>query len=92
MWDDFGPINLEVRVPQGVSLRASAACERTATETRELPAGARYFAPEDGEVQYDVYRADLQERTGELFLALDGGTWEKYAEGEKEVALGRAGG
>ena len=72
LWDDFGPINLEIRVPEGVRVRASVPC---------VPAGTRTVA-RDRRVSvaiqagtFDLYRATLTDRTGELLIAVGKDSW-----------------
>jgi len=79
MWDEFGPINLEIAVPEGVSCRASAACGKVGTEERTW-AGARLGGPEGARERYDIYRATLREKTGELFVAVGADTWHDSQE------------
>jgi hypothetical protein len=69
LWDQFGPINLEVRVPEGVPFRASVPCEKTAIAGRmKASKPARVVA---------LYRADLKDKTGELLVAVDAEAWKK---------------
>ncbi len=86
MWDEFGPINVEVAVPDGVPFRASIACEQEATEEREPPAPGSVVKPEET-VGYDIYRTTLKEKTGELFLAVNAEKWGERMQVEEDVAL-----
>jgi hypothetical protein len=87
-WNDFGPINLEVRVPVGVSCTASVAIEKDGEVTRPevsgIPGG-----------KFTRYRATLVEKadkTGELFVAVDQASWDSLpGPGAKAVAAGPAG-
>jgi len=87
MWDQFGPIRLAVGVPEGVPFRASVACEKGEVQERE-PKAAPYGADQKKGTGYDVYRATLTEKTGELFLAVDAEAWQKRMDSESELALG----
>lgn len=71
-WKEFGPINLEVAVPEGVSFRASVPCTNGPTEERS-------------EGQSDIYRGLVESKKGEIYLAVDAETWKKP---EKQVAAG----
>ncbi|MHC4665943.1 MAG: hypothetical protein ACYS9T_08305 [Planctomycetota bacterium] len=70
-WQDFGPINLEVAVPQGVPFRASVPCLNGGVEERQL---LRYGR--EKKVPCEVYRAELKQKTGELYLAVDAEAWK----------------
>jgi hypothetical protein len=76
MWDEFGPINLEVAVPEGVACRASTACAKTGTEGRNWR-GDRFAGPENTKDRFDIYRATLREKTGELLVAVDADAWHE---------------
>lgn len=60
LWDNFGPINVEVRVSEGVPFRASVPFEKA-------DAG-------DG---IPTYRAKLNDKTGELLVAVGAEAWKK---------------
>jgi hypothetical protein len=79
MWDDFGPINLEVSVPEGVPFHASVPCAKAGTEDRDLLQGID-SPRREGKVRTDLYRATLTRKTGELFLAVDAAAWLKAAQ------------
>jgi hypothetical protein len=69
-WQDFGPINLEVAVPQGVPFRASLPCLNGGIQERQL---SRY---REEKVPCEVYRAQLKQKTGEIYLAVDAEAWK----------------
>ena len=71
LWQDFGPINLEIAVPEGVTFRASVDCENAAVEERE----GYPYGPEKR--SFSIYRATLQTKTGELLMAVGSDSWEK---------------
>jgi hypothetical protein len=82
LWDSFGPIHLEVLVPQGADVRA----------TMPLVAGgqaqqAAVPATKDG-VRYEAHRATLTEKTGELLVALNAESWQQAVQRAKAKHLG----
>ncbi|MHC4621078.1 MAG: hypothetical protein ACYTEQ_25310 [Planctomycetota bacterium] len=70
-WQDFGPINLEVAVPEGVGFRASVPCNNGGVEERQV---SLYGRPK--KIPCEVYRAKLKQKTGELYLAVDAEAWK----------------
>ncbi|MBW8016357.1 MAG: hypothetical protein FVQ82_09235 [Planctomycetes bacterium] len=72
-WDEFGPINLEVTVPEGVQFRASVPCVKNPAKMTVIPNG-----PDKGKNNI-VYCANVKDKTGELFVAVDAGSWDKPA-------------
>ncbi|MBM3473973.1 MAG: hypothetical protein FJX75_11950 [Armatimonadetes bacterium] len=88
MWDEFGPINLEVVVPEGVACRVSTPCGKIGTEERKWP-GDRFSGGEEAKRPYDVYRAVLREKTGELFVAVGADTWHERVPDTQQTAQGR---
>jgi len=72
LWNDFGPINLEVAVPQGVPFGASVVCSKTGLEARQIN------APRPQGERFDIYRTVLTKKTGELYLAVDAEAWKKF--------------
>jgi len=79
LWKDFGPIHLTVAVPEGVPFRASVPSTRGEVEEREV-AGELLGLPRStdrpNKKRFDVYRATMTEKTGELFLALNAAAWK----------------
>jgi hypothetical protein len=71
LWKDFGPINLEVAVPEGISFRASVPCSNGGTEERPVHTHG------DNKARFDIYRAELKQKTGELYLAIDADAWKR---------------
>ncbi|MHC4499986.1 MAG: hypothetical protein ACYS21_12830 [Planctomycetota bacterium] len=69
-WQDFGPINLEVAVPQGVPFRASLPCLNGGVQERQLSRHSREKVP------CEIYRAKLKQKTGEIYLAVDAEAWK----------------
>jgi hypothetical protein len=80
MWKDFGPINLEADTPEGIPLRASIDCIPAGTVEREIRDGR---TGDMVKVKCDAHKAILTEKTGELFMAVDGEAWDKAT---KQVA------
>jgi len=78
LWKEFGPINLEVAVPEGVGFRGSVACGNGGVEERVVN---RYNSQKG---RFDIYRAVLKQKTGELYLAVDAEAWKKHG---KQVAV-----
>jgi hypothetical protein len=92
LWESFGPIQLAVRVAEGVAARASvpwaqsapawanqtvALLKQTAVAARDIPSGDA--------ARSVVYKATLTEphqRTGELFIALDKAAWDRTSQGK----------
>jgi len=73
LWEDFGPINLEVAVPERVAFRASVPCTNGGVEERPLSS----YRSEKG--QFTIYQAGLEQKTGELYLAVDATAWRQVA-------------
>jgi hypothetical protein len=78
LWDEFGPINLEVAVPEGIDFRASVPCDNGGVKKGGL-------SPHNTQnISFNIYKAELKQKTGELFLAVEADGWEKD---KIEVAL-----
>jgi hypothetical protein len=71
-WDRFGPINLEVAVPEGVDFRGSVACEKADVEERQITGLPN-------KVKCDIYTAVLNDKKSELLLAVDTEGWTNWA-------------
>jgi len=71
LWESFGPINLEVTVPAGMALKTSSPCKLDTTEGRSV--GEIPGVPKE---QRDIYRGIIEEKTGELFVAVDAERWQ----------------
>jgi len=88
MWKEFGPIELEVAVPEGLQMKSSVGCNEAGTEERELPKEViPGITPEKAKVKVAVYRATVTDKTGELFLAIDAQGWNKLTERKAKVAV-----
>lgn len=68
-WEYFGPINLEVAVPEGAKLLASVPC----VDAGPFELGTTDFHALGS--KYRAYRARLRQKTGELVVAVDAGSW-----------------
>jgi len=86
MWKEFGPIELEVAVPEGLRVKASVACREAGIEQRELPKELPGLTPEKAKLKVAVHRATMTDKTGELFLAIDAEGWKKLTEPKPSVA------
>jgi hypothetical protein len=86
LWKEFGPIELEVAVPEGLDMKASVTCREAGSEERELPKDLPGLRPEKAKFKVTLHRATVDQRTGELFLALDANGWKKLTEPKPSVA------
>jgi len=86
LWKEFGPIELEVAVPEGLSVRASVACHEAGVEEQELPKDLPGINPDKARIKVAVHRATVKEKTGELFLAVDADGWKKLTEPKPGLA------
>lgn len=91
MWDSFGPINLKVAVPKRVPFRASIATEAAEAPEGESPLAMRRFGSDDT-AEYDLHGATLEEKTGEIFLAVNAEAWHEHLAGDddQDVAIAPA--
>ncbi|MHC4112362.1 MAG: hypothetical protein ACYSUY_14915 [Planctomycetota bacterium] len=71
LWKDFGPINLDVAVPEGISFRASVECSNGGTEERRI---SQYGSQKS---KFNIYKAQLEQKTGELYLAVEADGWNQ---------------
>ncbi len=71
LWQDFGPINLEVAVPEGVAFRASVPCDNGGVKK----GGLSPHNPQDS--QFNIYKTELEQKTGELYLAVEADGWNQ---------------
>lgn len=76
LWKEFGPINLTVAVPDSMPFQASVRCERRGTEYRDVPAASGHVGG-SRRAQYALYQATLEDKTGELFVAVGADAWKK---------------
>ena len=88
LWSKFGPINLEVEVPQGVRFAASVPCGKPEIRPASVMQTASKHSVKHAIDQQPraVYQATVNDKTGELFLAVDAGDWDKLG-GSVPVAL-----
>ena len=78
LWDEFGPINLEVAVPEGIDFRASVPCENGGVKKSG-------FSPnQPPNSSFNIYKAELEQKTGELYLAVEATGWKQN---KTQVAL-----
>jgi len=71
LWKEFGPINLEVAVPEGIGFRASVSCKNGGVEERRI----NQYGPEKS--RFNIYKAELDQKTGELYLAVEADGWKQ---------------
>lgn len=76
MWKNFGPINLEITVPEGVSIRTSVDSRHKSTEDRDPPADLPSSKPQE-KSRCDIHQAVIKDKTGELYIAIDSDAWSK---------------
>jgi hypothetical protein len=73
LWDDFGPINLEVAVPKGVEFKASVPCENGGNAEKPI------IVYNQNTITCSIHNAELKDKTGEIFLAVNADSWKKFA-------------
>lgn len=78
LWKDFGPINLEVAVPEGVGFRSSVPSINDGVQDRQI-SGRR-----NEKQRCEIHRAAVKHKTGELYLAVNADDWKN---GGKQVAM-----
>lgn len=66
-WEEFGPIHLEVMVPDGVRLQA---CEKAGIQEDDTAKKTENGRP-------DIYTGTVKEKTGEIYLAIDADSWNQ---------------
>ncbi len=71
LWKDFGPINLEVAVPEGIGFRASVPCDNGGVKK----GGISPHNPQNG--RFNIYKAEIKQKTGELYLAVEADGWKQ---------------
>ncbi len=70
IWQDFGPINLTVKVPESVTLAASVPCTAGGkTEPGPNVSGRK--------ITYAVHTGQVMDKTGELLLAVEARGWRR---------------
>ncbi|GMV96773.1 MAG: hypothetical protein AMXMBFR83_11330 [Phycisphaerae bacterium] len=76
LWKDFGPIELEIAVPEGLAVKASVECAPAGVEERELPPDVFSGRREARKQRLALHRTTIHEKTGELFVAVDAKAWQ----------------
>lgn len=84
LWKEFGPIQLEVAVPQGLTLSASVPCFQTGVQERELPNPLARQGKAKSKVV--IHRGTVADKTGELFVAVDADGWKRLTAPKDAVA------
>ena len=72
MWDYFGPIKLEVMVPKGIAFKASVPTKHRGVEQRTVDL---WHGTPGKKASYDLYRAMLMSKRGEIYAAVDSAAW-----------------
>jgi hypothetical protein len=85
MWKEFGPIELEVAVPEGVGVRASVPCSEAGVEERAWPEDMPRVQGPQAKMKVAVFRGTVAEKTGELFVGLDAESWKKAVEPPRQT-------
>ena len=73
LWKSFGPIELEIAVPEGVKVKASVPCASAGVEERAPHTD--YPTDTEAKLRCSIYKATLIAKTGELFAAVDAASW-----------------
>lgn len=77
LWDDFGPINLRVRAPEGVPCRASVPTKKVpmkaAADVAASKPSGRGLPPLEA---YEATLVEKADKTGELFVGLGKAEWD----------------
>jgi hypothetical protein len=81
LWDEFGPINLEVAVPEGIDFRASVPCDNGGIKKGRVDPHNPYNSDND---TFNIYKAELKQKTGELYLGVEADGWKRK---KTQVAL-----
>lgn len=71
LWKDFGPINLEVAVPEGIGFHTSVPCNNGGVKK----GGISPHNPQNG--RFNIYKAEIKQKTGELYLAVEADAWKQ---------------
>jgi len=81
-WQHFGPIHLEVAVPEGIPFRVSVPCrkgELAKLTSSDLQLIQSLRSNQSQPTTYRKYEAVLHDKTGEIFLAIDRNSWDRPA-------------
>jgi hypothetical protein len=90
LWKDFGPIHLEVAVPEGVPFRASVPCKEARVQERGFPELIPAGGPRKWRRPFAIYEATLADKTGELLLAVDADAWNRMSDDDGETKVSQA--
>jgi hypothetical protein len=96
LWNDFGPINIQIQTPEGVACRASVplgpgsaiASDKAIARTPMTSIEEKYYYggienPTYPLIQYEARLDKSKEKTGELFLAVSKTEWEAFIKTKK---------
>jgi hypothetical protein len=82
LWNDFGPIHIQIQTPKGVSCRASVPLlQGIEVSPDQAVASPTTTAgnPTYPLIQYDARLTDKKDKMGELFLAVSKSDWEHFS-------------
>ena len=82
LWDDFGPIDLKIQVPEGVPCRASVQLKSMGQSELQAPIAAAKVA--ESATTYAVTLTEAADKEGELFIAIHKAKWDAMS--KKQVA------
>lgn len=88
LWKEFGPIEVEIMVPENAQVKASIECPSAGVEELDLPQSVGWRRPGQ-KMRMARHRATLHEKTGEFFVAVEAESWSKAvaAQPDKTVAV-----
>ena len=69
LWKEFGPINLEATIPEGVRFRAS---DNAGIKPSVVRKEFKHGGP-------NIFTGTVKNKSGEIYLAVDAKSWKKYA-------------
>jgi hypothetical protein len=78
LWKEFGPINLQVALPEDLPVKASVELSSDGARDMQMPDDPPHSDASKTQ-RLAVHRTTLKDKTGELFIAIDAAAWKKYA-------------
>jgi len=86
-WKDFGPIYLEVALPEGIEPYASVPLKKSGVQMRKISTGFPGFG-EKNEGPFDIHEAVFDRSYDEIFLAVSEKAWKEFCDEQiKEAKL-----
>ena len=89
LWDEFGPINIKVSVPAGSQIRSSVPLAKEINRQSISLSGRISLSINTQGKEFDVYKQTTKEKNGELFIAVDSGSWNKAIKAVSVAATGQ---